>query len=155
MAFLLLYASHALAAELAGKVVGVTDGDTITFLSAGNVEEKIRLAGIDAPEKAQPFGQAAKQKLSDLVYGHQVVVDWSKRDRYGRIVGKVLIGDQDACLEQVKSGMAWHYVKYSVEQSPDDRSAYAAAEATARSTRIGLWSETAPVPPWDWRHTKR
>jgi endonuclease YncB( thermonuclease family) len=144
----------ATAAELSGRVVGVTDGDTLTLLSPGNMEEKIRLAGIDAPEQTQPFGQTSKQHLSDMVYGRQVVVDWANRDRYGRIVGKVLVSGQDACIDQVNSGLAWHYVKYAGTQSPADRTTYAAAEAAARAIRAGLWSDSEPVAPWDWRRKK-
>lgn len=136
---------------LTGRVVGVTDGDTITVLAPGSTQEKIRLAGIDAPEQAQPFGHASKQHLSDQAFGRQVVIDWAKRDRYGRIVGKVWVDGRDANLEQVKAGMAWHYKKYEGEQSPDDRTTYAAAEDAASSARRGLWSDPAPVAPWEWR----
>lgn len=139
------------AAELAGRVVGVTDGDTITLLAPGNVQEKIRLSGIDAPEKGQPYGEASKQALSGMVFGKDVVVDWAKRDRYGRIVGKVLVGGRDANLDQVRAGLAWHFAKYASEQPPEDRASYAAAEVAARAAHVGLWVDPAPVAPWDWR----
>lgn len=139
------------ATELTGRVVGVTDGDTITVLAPGNTEERIRLAGIDAPEKNQPYGQASKQHLSDQVFDRQVVVDWAKRDQYGRIIGKVLVDGRDANLEQVKAGLAWHYKKYQNEQELDDRLAYGRAEVAAREARTGLWEEPAPVAPWEWR----
>lgn len=149
-----LVATGAWAAELGGRVVGVTDGDTITVLAGGNVQEKIRLAGIDAPEVGQPFGQASKRNLSDQLHGRQVVVEWVKRDRYGRIVGKVLVNGNDACLGQIKSGLAWHYKKYEDEQSPAERTAYALAEDAAKAAKTGLWSEAAAVPPWEWRKLK-
>lgn len=155
LAATLLAHAHAWAAELSGRVVGVTDGDTITVLAQRNTQEKIRLSGIDAPEKAQPFGQVSKQHLADLVFDRQVVVDWAKRDRYGRIVGKVMVDGRDACLDQVISGMAWHYKKYQGEQSPEDRAAYAAGEVTARAAKAGLWSDPAPAAPWDWRRETR
>lgn len=139
------------AAELTGRVVGITDGDTITILDAGNQQHKVRLAGIDAPEKNQPHGQAAKQSLSDQVYDRQVIVESEKRDRYGRTVGKVLVDGRDANLEQLRKGLAWHYKKYENEQPLDDRLAYRAAEEGARSGQRGLWSDPSPVAPWDWR----
>ncbi len=87
-----------------------------------------------------------------MVYGKQVAVNWDKRDRYGRIIGKVSINQVDVCLEQVRRGMAWHYKQYQREQSPADRQAYAAAEDLARANHVGLWRDTNPVPPWDFRH---
>ena len=152
---LLIAAFPAWSAELSGRVVGITDGDTITVLAAGNIQEKIRLAGIDAPEKAQPYGQASKQALSDQAYDRQVIVDWTKRDRYGRIVGKVMIGGSDANLGQVRRGLAWHYKQYAAEQAPADREAYAAAEVEARRSGIGLWADRDPIQPWEWRKAKR
>ncbi len=140
------------AADLHGKVVGVADGDTVTVLDSEKHQHKIRLAGIDAPEKAQAFGQASKKSLSDMIYGHEVSVNWDKRDRYGRIIGKISADQRDVCLEQVRRGMAWHYKQYQRDQSPADRHAYAAAEEQARTNHVGLWGDTNPVPPWDFRH---
>ena len=140
---------------LAGKVVGVADGDTITVLDGQQTQHKIRLMGIDAPEKAQPFGQNSKQSLSDLVFDRSVSVEWKKLDRYQRIVGKVQINGQDANLEQVRRGLAWHYKKYEREQEPLDRATYSQAEIEARMGRRGLWSDPGPTPPWDWRKSKK
>lgn len=148
-------ATPGLAAQLEGEVVGLSDGDTVTVLDATRTQYKVRLSGIDAPEKYQPFGNRSKQHLADLVFRRQVVVEWSKRDRYGRIVGKVLVGGRDACLAQVTAGLAWHYKAYQGEQSPEDRVAYAAAEDAARAKRVGLWQEATPVSPWDFRHARR
>ena len=144
--------SVAHADQIAGKVVGVADGDTVTVLDSNSIEYKIRLAGIDAPEKKQSFGQNSKQHLSDLVYGKHVIVEWRKRDKYRRIVGKVVIDGNDACLDQISSGLAWHYKKYVGEQSEEDRKAYANAEASARSAGKGLWKDDHPIPPWEFRH---
>ena len=135
-----------------GKVVGVSDGDTITVLDSTKTQHKIRLSGIDAAEKAQPFGQRSKEHLSDSVFGKQVVVDSNKTDKYGRTVGKVMVAGKDANLEQIKAGLAWHYKEYAKEQSVIDRTTYAAAEGAARSARVGLWQDKAPAPPWEWRH---
>lgn len=141
----------AFANTLSGEVVGLADGDTVTILDAFKVQHRVRLAGIDAPEKRQPFGDQSRQHLARLVFRKQVVVDWRKTDRYGRIVGKVTVGQVDAGLEQVRAGMAWHYKAYAMEQSPEDRAAYAEAEDSARSSHQGLWSDKHSVPPWDFR----
>ena len=151
----LLLISPAYAEILGGRVVGVSDGDTITVLDSANSQYKIRLAGIDAPEKKQPFGQVSKQSLSDLVFNKNVQVDWSMKDRYQRIVGKVLVNDLDANLVQVKRGLAWHFSKYKKEQPFEDRLTYLHAQVNAQSTQTGLWVEPNPVAPWDWRKTKR
>lgn len=147
----LLYTSQVWADLLQGRVVGVADGDTITVLDGSNTQYKIRLAGIDAPEKKQPFGQVSKKSLSDLVYNKVVDVDWSKTDRYGRLVGKVLVSDLDANLEQVKRGLAWHYSKYKKEQVFEDRLMYLHAQRDATEAKLGLWVEPNPIAPWDWR----
>ena len=140
------------AAVLTGQVVGISDGDTLKVLDANHQVHTIRLMGIDAPEKAQPFGQRAKQSLSALVFQQQVQVEWHKQDRYGRIVGQVRTrAGVDVCLEQLQRGMAWHYKQYEREQSPADRQSYAAAEAEARAAKLGLWRDAAPLPPWHFR----
>lgn len=152
---LLLSVGIAQAGTLVGLVVGVTDGDTITVLDDQRTQHKIRLSGIDAPEKAQAFGQRSKEALSALVFGRRVTVDTEKQDRYRRAVGKVVIDGRDANLAMVLAGMAWHYKKYEGEQSPSDRLLYADAEREAREVRRGLWQDAAPTAPWDWRHNKR
>lgn len=149
--FVLAFSLPALAETLSGRVVHVTDGDTITVLDIRNQQHKIRLAGIDAPERRQAYGNASKRHLASLVAGKAVSVDWQKRDKYKRIVGKVLLDGQDICLEQIKVGMAWHYKKYEREQLPQDRSIYAAAEDEARAARRGLWKDANPMPPWERR----
>lgn len=133
----------------------MSDGDTITVLDASRKTHKIRLAGIDAPEKGQPFGQRSKQSLSDLVYRQRAQVEWSKADRYGRIVGKVLVDGQDVCLEQIRRGLAWHYRKYENEQALEDRIAYRKVEEAARDDKAGLWFEPRAIPPWEWRKANR
>lgn len=139
---------------LVGTVVGVTDGDTITVLDDQKTQHKIRLAGIDAPEKSQPFGQQSKEYLSSLVFDHRVTVETGKQDRYRRTVGKVIIDGRDANLAQVVAGMAWHYKKYEGEQSPSDRLLYADAEREAREVRRGLWQSGFAIQPWVWRYEK-
>jgi endonuclease YncB( thermonuclease family) len=155
---LFAWASHA--DQLDGRVVSVADGDTVTVLDANQKQHKIRLQGIDAPEKAQPFGERSKQNLSRMVFGKDVRVDFEKRDRYKRIVGKVWVQPAscptcpmtlDAGHAQITLGMAWWYRKYSTEQSPQDRGAYEFSEQEAKAKRVGLWRDADPVPPWEWR----
>ena len=139
------------ASVLVGRVVGVSDGDTITVLDARKRQHKVRLNGIDAPEARQAFGQRAKQALSDYIYWREVRVEYTRRDRYGRIVGKVLVDGDDANLRMLQSGLAWWYRAYARDQSSTDRKLYRAAEQAARKDRIGLWSAAKPVPPWEYR----
>ena len=94
------------AADLRGKVVEVSDGDTVTVLDAERHQHNVRLAGIDAPEKAQAFGTASKNRLSDQIFGREVAVSWDKRDRYGWIIGKISVDHRDVCLEKIRHGMA-------------------------------------------------
>lgn len=165
-AALVLCAGPAFAAELQGRVVRVTDGDTVVVLDAAKTQHKVRLQGIDAPERKQPFSEKSKQHLSDLVFGKDVVVQWDKRDRYQRIVGKVLVADPacakqpcpknvDTGLAQIEAGLAWWYRHYANEQTPEDRKSHERAEKTAREARVGVWSEKNPVAPWDFRKAKR
>ncbi len=139
---------------LEGRVVGVSDGDTLTVLDAQKQTHKIRLLGIDAPEKAQAFGQKSKESLSSLAFQKQVQVRSSKKDRYGRTVGQVFVGNVDVCLEQVKLGMAWHYKTYQREQTPEDRVRYDRAESLAREQRVGLWQDHSPIEPSVFRRQK-
>jgi endonuclease YncB( thermonuclease family) len=132
----------------------VSDGDTITVLDDNHTQHKIRLAGIDAPESKQAFGQRSKESLVKQVVGQDVMIDWSKIDKYQRKVGKVMLDGQDINLAQVRRGFAWHYKAYQGEQSAGDRVAYAEAEDAARGAHRGLWKDELPVPPWDFRHNK-
>ena len=152
LALWLVFPLQALAAIFEGRVVGVADGDTITVLDDSRVQRKIRLAGIDAPEKKQPFGQRSKESLSDLVFNREVQVETTKRDRYGREIGRVMVKGLDANLQQVKLGMAWHYKAYEREQSRNDRNTYSDAENESKAAKRGLWVDSDPVPPWEFRH---
>ena len=152
--FLVLYlqALSAVNAEvIAGRIVGISDGDTVTLLNANKRQYKIRMSGIDAPEKKMPFGQRSKEHLSDLVFSKDVQVETEKLDRYGRMLGKILLDRQDINLAMVNAGLAWHYKKYQQEQTRSDRLLYAHAEEQARLRRIGLWRDPNPTPPWEWR----
>ncbi|HKQ53241.1 MAG TPA: thermonuclease family protein, partial [Pyrinomonadaceae bacterium] len=134
-----------------GKVVRVSDGDTITVLDADNKQHRIRFQGIDAPESKQAYGQASKENLSKMVFGKQVTVTWDKVDKYRRTVGKVLLDGRDINIEQIKAGYAWHYKKYAEEQPAEDRVTYAQAEQEARAAKRGLWQDANPTPPGEWR----
>ena len=147
--------AHACTHQIEGRVVGVTDGDTITLLDADNRRHKIRLDGIDAPESGQPFGRASKQHLAALLANREAVADCSKVDRYRREVCRVLVGGADAGLEQVRAGLAWFFRRYAKELPPDRRQQYADTEAQAKAERRGLWADAEPVAPWDWRADSR
>ncbi len=152
----MLLAGSVFAGELKGKVIRVADGDTLTILIEPiKLDMPVRLSGIDAPEKGMPFGQVSKTSLSDLAFGKLATVIWGKKDKYGRIVGKVLIDGQDVNLEQVNRGLAWHFKEYQDEQSVEEREAYAKAEIAASARHLGLWQDKDPVPPWAWRKAKR
>ena len=145
-------ASLAIHAEvLVGKVVSITDGDTITVLAKDNSEHKVRLMGIDAPEKTQDFGDESKKALSNYIYQREVTVEYKKQDRYKRKVGKVILDKQDICLQMIKDGLAWHYKDYEKEQSKTDRDLYRQAELKARESQIGLWQSSNPIAPSSFR----
>lgn len=146
--------------EVRGRVVAVTDGDTLKVLDANNVVYKVRLKGIDAPEHSQPFGNTSRQHLESMVAGKQVLVRFTERDKYGRILGSVWVQPRDCprCTNtlhanhaQILAGMAWWYRYYADDQSEEDRARFESAEREAIAKRSGLWTEPDPVPPWVWR----
>lgn len=146
---LLLITASLPADEIRGKVVSIADGDTITVLDSEKVQHKIRLEGIDAPERGQAFGTKSREKLSELVGEKEVVVTWEKKDRYGRILGDVYLGDRLINLEMVQEGLVWHYKQYSKSKE------LAEAEEEARRAKKGLWGDKSPEPPWEFRKKGR
>ncbi|HNP94262.1 MAG TPA: thermonuclease family protein [Cyclobacteriaceae bacterium] len=138
--------------EYYGKVTAVLDGDTIEVLKEGRAV-RIRLNGIDAPEKDQPYGMKSKMFVSDFIYGKTVKIVEKEKDRYGRMIADVYTtpvndtSDYSAWVNQVMigAGLAWHYKRYSSDEK------LANAEITARKLKLGLWAEANPTPPWDWR----
>ena len=145
-----------MAAEtLVGRIIGVADGDTLTLLDVKKQTHKIRLSGVDAPEKKQAFGQQSKLSLSNLAYGRQVTADCPKRDRNQRPVCVVTVADKDVGLQQIRLGLAWRYRDYAREQRPQARRDYERAEQVAQEKRLGLWREDDPTPPWEWRRQQR
>lgn len=155
LSLLLIFATSASAAGLHGRVVSVADGDTITVLDVERMQHSVRLAGIDAPEKGQAFAQTARQHLVERVIGRDVAVEWHKRDRYGRLVGRVIVDGQDVNLEQILAGLAWHYRAYEGEQAREQREAYRKAEEGARTIKSGLWRDPEAMAPWEWRRALR
>ena len=144
--FLASALSFGLGEEFRGKVVRVLDGDTIEVMHHGQAE-RIRLNGIDCPEKAQPFGERAKKYTSSLAFGETVTAIVKDTDRYGRTVAEILLPDgRSLNRELVKAGLAWWYRKYSTDATLGQ------LEAEARAARRGLWADSNPVPPWEWRH---
>jgi endonuclease YncB( thermonuclease family) len=133
-------AAHA----FAGKVIGVSDGDTLTVLDRQQ-PVRVRLAGIDAPETGQPFARRAKTSLSELAFGKVALVDAHGRDVYGRVLGRVRVGSVDLSAEQVRRGYAWVFRRFT--RDPE----LIALEDDARAARRGLWADRAPIPPWTWR----
>jgi micrococcal nuclease len=135
--------------ELKGKVVSIQDGDTITILK-DREQIRIRLFGIDCPEKKQAYGDIAKRFTSSLVFGKTVFVKYTGKDRYGRVLGTVFTkSGTNLNKELLKAGLAWHYKKY------DDNPELARLENQARKARAGLWADPYPVPPWSYRHKKK
>lgn len=138
-----------------GRVVGVSDGDTVTILNNNNQTIKVRLEGIDAPEKSQSCGMRSKEFLSDQIFGKTVSCESHKQDRYGRSIGKISFNGRDINKSMVDSGFAWHYKNYASEQSQIDRVSYSSAESSARSSGLGIWATTCDhTPPWEFRKNK-
>jgi len=137
------------AAQYSGRVVRIIDGDTIEAVCDGRTD-RIRLNGIDCPERRQPFGSRAKKFVSSLVFGQTVTVIVRGRDRYGRTIGDVVLSDgRSLNQELVRAGLAWHYTQYSSDTT------LSRLEREARARKEGLWVDARPVAPWDWRHRRR
>ena len=150
--------------DITGKVVSVTDGDTIKVLDSTSTQYKVRLTGIDAPERDQPYGDASREHLASIVAGKQVFVASDHSDRYGRVLGKVWVQPSDCAScgktldanhAQLLAGMAWWYRYYASQQSPEDRGRYESSEDEARKRKRGLWADPDPINPYRWRKGKR
>lgn len=147
----LIFGEGNVCADIQGQVVRVLDGDTIEVLQTNHERSRIRLDGIDAPEKKQDFGQRSRQFLSSQLAQQFVTITGDEVDRYGRLLGTVWLNGQDINLLQVQSGMAWAY-RY---QGKASNSAYLAMEKEARKQRKGLWTDPTAVEPWKWRLKNR
>lgn len=146
--FITLLIFPSLSHALTGKVVSVADGDTITILDSAKNQHKIRLYGIDTPEKAQAYGNVAKKHTSKLVYGKTVDVTAYDTDRYGRTVGVVIADGVNVNQSLIGAGLAWQYRKYCKASFCSD---WLQLENKAHKSKIGLWADNDPVPPWEWR----
>ena len=144
--------------------MGISDGDTITVLDSEKKQHKVRINGIDAPEKGQAFGERSRQSLAQMAHGKDARIECHKTDRFGREVCKVWVQPLDCprCgktldvgLAQISVGLAWWSRRYANEQSPEDRGRYKSEEEEARLRKRGLWVDEAPVPPWEWRKGDR
>lgn len=149
LTFLLLLPSFCFAWH--GRVVAITDGDTLTVLREYE-QVRIRIYGIDAPERAQPWGDRARQALGDLVHDRDVEVQEMAHDRYGRTVALVIARGRDVSLEMVRRGLAWVYERYCRVPACE---VMRRAQTEAQATRSGLWAAPDPIPPWEWRHHSR
>lgn len=132
------------------RVVKVFDGDTLAIVDGANREYKVRLSGIDAPERGQRYGGVARKSLAELTRSRMVLVEYYKVDQYGRLVGRVSVDGRDVNLEQVRRGLAWHVARDPQEHSPE----YARHEGEARSAKRGMWKEN-PLPPWKFREANK
>ena len=143
---ILATATSAVAQRFPVKVVGISDGDTFTVVNCDNLQLKIRIHGIDAPEKSQAYGNQSKKYLSSLIFGKNIEIDVQSQEKWGRFVAKVFTPDgRDVALLMLQGGMAWHYTKY------DKTPAYENAQNAAKSAHKGLWGDKNPVAPWVFR----
>lgn len=152
---LVALSQDAAAEQYTGRVVGISDADTITVLDDQNRQHKIRLLYIDAPERKQAFGNKARQALSRMIFNREVTIDGSKLDRYRRELATVAFQSQDVGLELIRQGYAWHFKRYARDQPPGEHALYSLGEQEAREARLGLWADPSPVAPWDWRAAQR
>ncbi|MBP5351239.1 MAG: thermonuclease family protein [Fibrobacterales bacterium] len=134
---------------LRGRAVKVQDGDTFDFLYGDNRKQRVRVAQMDAPEKNMPFGQKSKERFTELVMGKEIALVVNTVDRYGRIVGSVVIDGEDQSARMISEGMAWYYRQYGWTDS------LARLEEEARNAKRGLWADPNPQPPWEWRKENR
>lgn len=147
--YILLFCTYANSLELVGKVIKVSDGDTIILLTDDKVSHKIRLNDIDAPEKKQAFGNKSRDNLASYIAGELVTVKYKSKDKYGRVLGTIYFEDLDINLQQIKNGYAWVYKQYSKNQT------YYQEEQKAKELKKGLWIEKEPIAPWEFRKQKK
>lgn len=140
---------------LSGRIGSIADGDSFTLIADDGRRIGVRIGGIDAPEKGQPHADQSRDNLARLLARGALEIEPIKTDPYGRQVARVRAGGEDVGLRQIEAGLAWHFVRYAADQSPDERTQYAQAERDARHAARGLWADAAPVAPWLHRQRKR
>lgn len=148
LVLLFLFPIFLSAQTLNGKVVRVSDGDTVVLLDADNTQHKIRLNGIDAPENGQPYGDKSKEYLTSLIARKEVTVEVKGKDRYKRILGVVYLGDTNINAEMIRAGYAWNY-KYSKDKY------YIKLQEKAKAEKKGLWKDKNAIDPWMWRKERK
>jgi len=151
----LIFFSSQVLADIEGKISKVVDADTVVIESDQGVKYKVRLLGIDAPEIKQVYGKEATKYLSNLILGKTILVIGSDKDRYKRLLGKLVLDGYDINLNLVKNGMAWHYKRYKSSQDKKDQFLYSNAEKYAKVNKLGLWSKSSPISPWYWRENNK
>lgn len=132
----------------------VIDGDTLNIYDENNQKTRVRLTGIDAPESNQSKGIDSLNQLKNCLNPDHIQINWATKDRYDRLLAKVISDGKDCNLKQIEAGMAWHYKYFEKDQPELDRAEYGQAEINAKKNAVGLWSESCPTPPWDWRKNK-
>lgn len=142
-------------AWIAGVVEHVYDGDSFRLHTTDGRTLGVRIAGIDAPERTQPFANVSRRALRDAIDNREVRIEAIKIDAYGRAVARVFVGGRDIGLEQIDEGLAWHFARYDADLAPVDRERYAQAQADAMARRAGLWQDSDPVAPWLFRKQRR
>ena len=142
-------------ARIEGVVERVYDGDSFRMRTADGRELGVRIAGIDAPERTQPFANVSRRALHDAIGNRDVRIEAVKVDPYGRVVARVFVGGRDIGLEQIDQGLAWHFARYDADLAPAERERYARAQAAARERRVGLWQQNDPLAPWLFRKERR
>ena len=131
--------------HISGKVIKVTDGDTFTLLLNNDFDTKVRLNGIDCPEKKQAYSKKAKDRLSHLIFGKNIDVYYEKKDGFGRVLGDVYVNKINVNQDMVQNGLAWHFKEYSNDPILEK------LEQEAIQNRVGLWIDSSPIPPWEFR----
>lgn len=149
---LFLFVSCSMTTEkgtISGKVISVADGDTMTILTADKKQIKIRMLGIDAPERGQDFGTVARQQLNNLCYGKNVIVEKKDEDQYGRVLGVVYVDGMNVNEYMVRNGLAWYYRHFVNDPRLDS------LELLARKEKVNIWRMKNPMPPYEFRKSKR
>lgn len=147
--FLILLLPATVFSQTIAKVVGISDGDTITVLLEGNIQKKLRLAEVDCPESGQPFGKNAKQFTSDQVFGKQITFVETDTDRYGRTIAKVYYDNgKYLSAEMIREGLGWWYYYFSKDRSLGN------LQEEAKLKKLGLWQDEHAVSPWEYRKMK-
>ena len=159
---IIILSIYSVRADFTAKVLRVVDGDTVHVVNKAGKKFKVRLTGIDAPEKNQPYGLASTYKLTEILINKWILLkskpdngNQYSIDRYNRVLAKVILDGRDINLAQVSSGYAWHFKRYQKQQSTLDRQSYSEAELSAKKNELGLWGEKKPIAPWKWRRIKK